>query len=73
MERDLESLKIKFIQEVLSEQSYDALQVWLDMHEEARYAASISSNEPELIQFKEDFEISVYEGFHFTNKSQKEK
>ena len=72
MERDLESLKIKFIQEVLSEQSYDALQVWLDMHEEARYAASISSNEPELIKFKEDYERSVYEGLHFSNKPQKE-
>ena len=42
-EKPIESLKLKFIQEVMAENSYDALQEWLDMHEEARYAASTFS------------------------------
>jgi len=62
MKQSLESLKLKFIQEVLSEQSFDALQEWLEMHEEARFAASITSNEPELIEFNRRYKESIKEG-----------
>ena len=48
-DNSIESLKNKFVQEVLSEQSFDTLTEWLNMHEEARYVASITSNEHELI------------------------
>jgi hypothetical protein len=62
-EKPIESLKLKFIQEVMAENSYDALQEWLDMHEEARYAASTFSEEPELIEFGKNYEASIIEGF----------
>jgi len=62
MKQSLQSLKLKFIQEVLSEQSFDALQEWLEMHEEARFAASITSNEPELIEFNRRYKESIKEG-----------
>ena len=62
-ENTIESLKIELIQKVLSEQSYDTLKEWLYMHEEARYVASLTSNEPELIEFKKNFENSVLKGF----------
>lgn len=62
METTLESLKVQFIQEVLSEQSFDTLQEWLSMREEARYAASITSQEPELMEFNKEFENSIKEG-----------
>ena len=61
-EKPIESLKLKFIQEVLAENSYDALQEWLDMHEEARYTASTFSEEPELIEFGKNYEASIIEG-----------
>ena len=60
--KPIESLKLKFIQEVMAENSYDALQEWLDMHEEARYAASTFSEEPELIEFGKNYEASIIEG-----------
>ncbi len=63
VEVTLESLKVRFIQEVLSEKSFDTLQEWLSMHDEARYAASINSQEPELIAFNKEFENSIKEGF----------
>ena len=62
-EKTIESLKIDFIQEVLSEQSYDTLKEWLYMHEEARYVASLTSSEPELIEFKKNYENSVFKAF----------
>ena len=72
MKQSLESLKLKFIQEVLSEQSFDALhdalQEWLDMHEEARYAASVTSNEPELIEFNRKYKESIKEGLMKSRK-----
>lgn len=61
-EKSLESLKNKFVQEVLSEQSFDTLTEWLNMHEEARYVASITSNEPELIEFNKNYEESIRKG-----------
>lgn len=44
------------------------IQEWLDMHEEARYAASVTSNEPELIEFNRKYKESIKDGLM---KSQK--
>ena len=41
---------------------YDALKEWLYMHEEARYVASLTSSEPELVEFGRKFEESINEG-----------
>ena len=68
MNQSLESIKLEFIQEVMSEQSYDTLKEWLYMHEEARYVASLTSNEPELIEFNKNFEKSIKEGFMKSHK-----
>ena len=61
-DNSIETLKNKFVQEVLAEQSFDTLTEWLNMHEEARYVASITSNEPELIEFKKDYKESIRKG-----------
>lgn len=67
-EKTIESLKKEFVQEVLSEQSYDTLKEWLYMHEEARYVASLTSDEPELVTFKQNFEDSILKGFAKSRK-----
>ena len=68
MNQSLESIKFEFIQEVMSEQSFDTLKEWLYMHEEARYVASLTSEEPELIEFNKNFEESIKEGFMKSRK-----
>ena len=63
-DKTIESLKQDFIQEVMSETSFDTLKEWLYMHEEARYVASLNSKEPELIEYKKEYEDSIKQGFH---------
>ena len=63
-DKTIESLKQEFIQEVMSESSFDTLKEWLYMHEEARYVASLNSKEPELIEYKKEYEDSIKQGFH---------
>ena len=63
-DKTIESLKQEFIQEVMSETSFDTLKEWLYMHEEARYVASLNSKEPELIEYKKEYEDSIKQGFH---------
>ena len=67
-ENSIDSLKNIFVKEVLSEKSYDTLKEWLNMHEEARYVASLTSDEPELIKFKQNYEDSILRGFAKTRK-----
>ena len=55
-DKSIESLKQEFIQEIMSEQSFDTLKEWLYMHDEARYVASLTSKEPELIEYNKEFE-----------------
>lgn len=62
-DKTIESLKQDFIQEVMSESSFDTLKEWLYMHEEARYVASLTSKEPELIEYKNEYENSIKEEF----------
>lgn len=45
----------------MSEQSFDTLKEWLYMHDEARYVASLTSKEPELIEYNKEFEKSLRE------------
>jgi hypothetical protein len=47
---ELASIKEEFIQKVKSEDSLDTLREWLYMYDEARYVASIHSDEPKLIE-----------------------
>ena len=65
-DKSIESLKQEFIQEIMSEQSseqsFDTLKEWLYMHDEARYVASLTSKEPELIEFNKEFEKSLRKG-----------
>ena len=44
----LTQIKKDFIQKIESENSLDTLKSWFDMYDEARYVASINSEEPEL-------------------------
>lgn len=46
----------------MSEQSFDTLKEWLYMHDEARYVASLTSKEPELIEYNKEFEKSLRKG-----------
>ena len=55
--------KMEFINQIISETSLDTLCSWLDMYEEARYVASISSDEEELKEFNAKFEESLKKGF----------
>ena len=61
-DKSIESLKQEFIQEIMSEQSFDTLKEWLYMHDEARYVASLTSKEPELIEYNKEFEKSLRQG-----------
>lgn len=56
-------VKMKFIEHIVAEQSLDTLQQWYDMYEEARYVASLSSDEEELKVFREEYEESIRKGF----------
>lgn len=51
--------KQEFIQKIITETSLDILDSWYDMYEEARYVASLYSNEPELKEFLVKFEESL--------------
>lgn len=46
--KELALIKEEFIQKVMSEDSLDTLREWLYMYDEARYVASIHSDELEL-------------------------
>lgn len=55
--------KLEFIQQIMAETSFDTLCSWLDMHEEARYVASLDSDEAELKEFNVLYNESIREGF----------
>ena len=59
----LSQKKLEFIQKVMAETSLGALCSWLDMREEARYVASLDSNEPELKEFNTQYNESIRHGF----------
>ena len=56
---ELASIKEEFIQKVKSEESLDTLHEWLYMYDEARFVASIHSDEPKL---KEEY-VQTIESF----------
>ena len=55
--------KLEFIQQVMSETSLDTLCSWLDMQEEAKYVASLNSDEPELKEFNAQYNESLRHEF----------
>lgn len=58
-ETQLSKKKLEFIQQVMSETSLDTLCSRLGMYEEARYVASLDSDEPELKQFNVQYHESI--------------
>ena len=52
--------KQEFIQQIINETSLDTLDSWFDMYEEARYVASLISDEPELKEYRANFEASLW-------------
>ncbi|MCR5850490.1 MAG: hypothetical protein K6G92_07230 [Bacteroidaceae bacterium] len=50
--------KQEFIRRIMDEISLDTLDSWYDMYEEARYVASLNSDEPELKEFLTNYEAS---------------
>ena len=63
IDMQLSQIKIKCIERIIAEHSLDTLRSWLDMYEEARYVASLYSNEEELIKFRIEYEESIKKGF----------
>ena len=59
----LSLMKIKFIEQIVAEQSLDTLHAWYNMYEEARYVASLDSEEEELKEFRANYEESIRKGF----------
>ena len=51
--------KQEFIRRIVDETSLDTLDSWYDMYEEARYVASLNSDEPELKVFQTNYEASI--------------
>jgi len=52
--------KQEFILQIINETSLDTLDSWFDMYEEARYVASLNSDEPELKEYRTSFEASLW-------------
>lgn len=50
--------KLEFIRRIMDETSLDTLDSWYDMYEEARYVASLKSDEPKLKEFRANYEDS---------------
>ena len=55
--------KLEFIQQIMAETSFDTLCSWLEMHEEARYVASLDSDELELKELNAQYNESISQGF----------
>ena len=60
----LSLVKMKFIEQIVAEHSLDTLREWYSMYEEARYVASLNSDEKELKEFRAQYEESIKNGFH---------
>ncbi len=54
--------KIEFIEKIVSESSLDTLREWYSMYDEARYVASMNSNEEELKAYNKDFNDRIKRG-----------
>jgi len=60
----LSLVKMKFIEQIVAEHSLDTLREWYSMYEEARYVASLNSDEKELKEFRAQYEESIKNGFY---------
>ena len=67
IEKSKESLlvlkKVEFVKKIINEQSLDTINEWLSMYDEARYAASIYSQEEELKEYHVKFEEDIKKEF----------
>ena len=59
----LSLVKMQFIEQIVAEQSLDTLKEWYSMYEEAKYVASLYTEEEELKKFGKEFEESLFQGF----------
>ena len=55
--------KVEFIKKIMDEQSLDTINEWLSMYDEARYVASLYSQEEELKEYHVKFEEDIKKGF----------
>jgi hypothetical protein len=66
-ERAKESLlalkKVEFIKKIMDEQSFDTINEWFSMFDEARYVASLYSQEEKLKEYHSKFKEEVKKGF----------
>ena len=66
-EKSKESLlalkKVEFIKKIMDEQSLDTINEWYSMYDEARYVASIYSQEEESKDYHVKFEEDIKKGF----------
>lgn len=65
-ERSKESLlalkKMEFVKKIMDEQSLDTINEWYSMYDEARYVASLYSQEEELKEYHVKFEEDIKKG-----------
>jgi len=55
--------KVEFVKKIMDEQSFDTINEWFNMYDEARYVASLYSQEEELKEYHVKFEEEVKKGF----------
>ena len=55
--------KVEFIKKIMDEQSLDTINEWLSMYDEARYVASLYTQEEELKKYHVKFEEDIKKGF----------
>ena len=55
--------KVEFIKKIMDEQSLDTINEWLSMYDEARYVASLYTQEEELKKYHVKFEEDIKNGF----------
>ena len=55
--------KMEFVKKIMDEQSLDTITEWYSMYDEARYVASLYSQEKELKDYHIKFEEDIKKGF----------
>ena len=59
----LSLVKMQFIEKIVAEQSLDTLKEWYSMYTEAKYVASLDTDEEELKQFGINYKESIRRAF----------
>lgn len=61
--------KVEFIKKIMDEQSLDTINEWLSMYDEARYVASLYTQEEELKKYHVKFEEDIKKGLFVTSRT----